>query len=90
MRSHSFQIGDRVKAASDAFIAQGETGTIVGFYNMNNDVLHVEWDKYSHARHSCSGLCKEGYGWNVWFYSVTLIEDETNISLDVATMEVLL
>jgi len=56
--SRPFIVGDRVKV-----IEGGAIGTVKGNSNLNS--IAVEFDVYHIAKHTCRGLCKEGYGY--WY-----------------------
>lgn len=58
----------------------GDTGTIVGRFMSSYDdcVIKVEWDRYV-GGHTCDGLARSGFGWNVLSKSCDYIQDLLNI-----------
>lgn len=63
-----FNIGDRVRysGSSDAWMENGETGTVVGCKDgYNGEIVNVEWDTRRSHRHDCGGKCRDEHGWNV-------------------------
>lgn len=65
-----FEKGDRVyyvKPAGvmiDLGVGEGETGTVL-YVERNKNLVYVRWDMFHKRRHTCSGRCEKGYGWNV-------------------------
>lgn len=69
-----FNIGDRVRYSglSDAWMENGEAGTVVGYHDdYQGDLINVEWDKRRTHRHDCGRKCKDEHGWNVRRYNLS-------------------
>lgn len=82
-------IGDRVRCGRGTGNprADGECGTVIGFYNNNDpDSPLVEFDKFirGHDGHgSCDGVGKDGYCWYVPLVSIEYVaEDEDSVLPD--------
>lgn len=78
-----FKVGDRVEAIVDhpsrsAYIYAGDSGTVREVYDSID--AGVEWDNKFPDGHSCSGHCKEGYG---WYVRQREIRPEARISCDI-------
>lgn len=62
-----FRLGDLVMLCvpkdSDGGVYFGETGVVVDFDGSSR--IGVRWDKFSGAKHNCSGKCENGHGWYV-------------------------
>ena len=68
-----FKAGDRVNYINDRYISmvdRGETGTVL--FVSEGDLAHVRWDNFVEGRHTCSGACDDGHGWNVRFKNLDL------------------
>lgn len=77
------QIGDRVEAvvdhpANSHDIVSGMQGTVVHIYDGYDgvEVVSVRWDRKVHCGHSCSGRCEDGYGWNVRYIDLCVVQDD--------------
>jgi hypothetical protein len=80
--SHTkFKVGDRVEYIGDMDrIKMGYKGTIVHFWNTENDtVLDIEWDKNVNG-HGCEGKARAGHGWNVYASCVKLAVPDITLS----------
>jgi hypothetical protein len=76
-----FKVEDRVEFIGDTKkIKKGYKGTIVHFWNIENDtVLDIEWDKNVNG-HDCGGTVKAGHGWNVYATYVRLAVPDITLS----------
>ena len=78
----SFEIGDRVIATiSSAPIKAGDLGTIVGFWDIYEEIVHIEWDKPNSIKHNCDGKCENHHGWNLLRNEIELCVDVSAISI---------
>lgn len=81
---HDFHIGDRVKVTRNSgylHIKPGMTGVVCYITEDYPGVVFVRWDLSSPRKpfHSCEDNddidhCERGYGWNVSYEIVSLIE----------------
>lgn len=73
-----FQIGDRViLIKSYNHLKEGDRGIVLEY----SGIPRVRWDKPHPNNHSCSGLCKDKYGWSVMDECIELVNLDTNYEI---------
>lgn len=69
-----FKVGDRVRVTNNGSPSlYALKGTVVSIYK---DIISVEFDRHIKG-HSCMGLTKEGYGWNLHREHLTRIPNNS-------------
>ena len=95
---HDFKVGDRVvciRGDECSIVLVGDTGTVCKICNNGTifrNIVSVRWDRYDPRKHSCSGGCEVGRGWDVSASRIkhtdTLLNDELDIGDPDLLMEI--
>ena len=82
MSEKKFKVGDRVKCIRNTWSIPilNEYGTVCNIIEdfFGSYVVGINFDKYIDG-HSCSGHCKDGYGWNLEPSEIKLVEENWKV-----------
>ena len=90
MTDYEFQPGDRIRYIGGTAhwrLQKGDLGTFLGYYEENEAVVLIEWDREHEAFHDNNGLGQNYHCWNVVINEIELVESINSVaSVDIGDL----